>query len=420
MGEELFEMSLREVRIVGIGKSLPGKAITNEYLLDHCNLTDNDKWTKEKALKWTTEKLGIETRYVARDYTDGRIHTNAPYPGYENSTLCANAIRNALENAHMPKDEVDMIIVATATPDYPIPGTSPIVQEKLDIKECAVLDVRSACCGSLTAVITAMQYLRSGFFKTIAVCGSDVGSIFGNLDKDSPNYERQDFVNAMMIGDGAGALILRGFAEDEEKYGIEILYAGLSSIGVGKKPGMWLPLGGSIYPGTPSNIEKGLSFFKHDYRAVLEHGPILFTSALRAALKGANLTIPDIDLFVPHQANGKVAELAPKFGVPKERMFQNFHRVGNTANASVLLCLADIAEENKLREGAYIVVASAESTKWLHASLVLKWTSMTGEKNTAIRVRDPFYQRIYSRFAFFAVTTLLRLRSLTRIFSWRS
>ena len=106
---------------------------------------------------------------------------------------------------------------------------------------------------------------------------------------------------------------------------------------------MWVPLGGSQHLGTLPNIQKGLGSFKHDYRAVLEHGPILYTSAMNDALKATDLSISDISLFVPHQANGRIPELATKFGVPQERMFHNFERYDNTANASVMLCMADIA-----------------------------------------------------------------------------
>ena len=220
-----------------------------------------------------------------------------------------------------------------------------------------------------------------------------------------------------MIGDGAGAVILRGFDEDEEPHGIEILYYGFSSIGLGKKPGMWLPLGGSMHPGTVENVKSGLANFKHDYKAVLEHGPVLFTSAMNDALQATNTSISDISLFVPHQANGKIPELAIKFGVPQERMFHNFERYGNTANASVMLCLSDIADENELAEGDLVLVASAESTKWLYASILLKWTSMTGEKNIRVRKRDSFFRRLYAGFAFWFIRQALAIRTLIgRIF----
>jgi len=400
---------LREVRMIGLGKDLPGPPMTNAELLDVTNLTD-EEWTKEKALEWTTRRLGIVTRHVTRDKTNVPAYVCSP--GCENSSLCANAIRRAAENAGCDLSEIDLIIVATATPDYPVPGTSPLVQEKLNIPECSVMDIRSACCGSLTAFTTAIQYLQTGHYRTVAVVGCDVGSMFGNLDKDSETYTREDFVNALMIGDGAGAVILRGFSENEAPYGIEILHYHFRSIGTGKKPGMWLPLGGSKYPGTLNNISSGLGAFKHDYRAVLEHGPILFTSAMEKALNDTNLSISDISLFVPHQANGQIADLAPKFGVPKERMFQNFERYGNTANASVMLCMADIAEENNLGEGDLVLVASAESTKWLHAAILLRWTSMTGEKRVSSHVRDPWYRRMYASFAFWFVRQLLWARAL--------
>lgn len=410
-------MSLREVRIIGVGSDLPGEPISNEALLDYCNLVDEEDgegaWTREKCLEWIDKRVGIEYRHSSRNVDPpGPVNQFEPYEHTRTSALAANAIRKAVETAGLQVADLDMVIVATATPDFPIPSTATLVQERLGVAECAAVDIRSACCGALQGVITAIQYLQTGYKRTIAVAGCDIGSVFGNLDKDSATYTRQDFVNAVMIGDGAGALILRGFdKETEQAHGIEILHFGMNSIGPGKKPGMWLPLGGSVYPATQKNLDQGLQFFKHDFKSVLEHGPVLFTRAMEEALNGANKSISDISLFVPHQANAQIPQLATKFGVPMERMFHNFERVGNTANASTLICLDEIATENKLGEGELVLVASAESTKWLYASILLRWSSLKGPSKAVVRQRDWFFRRWYSSFAFYAIARLVQVKA---------
>lgn len=216
-----------------------------------------------------------------------------------------------------------------------------------------------------------------------------------------------------MIGDGSGAIVLRGFDEDEEPRGMEILYTKMNSVGMGKTPGMWLPCGGSMYPCNQNSMKKELHYFKHDYRQVLAHGPELYFRGVQDCLQSLHLTYDDIDLFVPHQANGKVPELAEKMGIPKERVFFNFDKVGNTANASLLICLADLVEENTLPEGAKVMLVAAESTKWLYGTLLLKWTSLKGQPCKAIqRKRDSIWRRLYGMFALWTIGKLLTLKKM--------
>jgi len=401
----------REVRIIGSGRHFPPQKYTNAEVLARCNI--------DATPEWMEEKIGIKTRHTVRRTEDPDCFYGSealPMEGYKNSDLCAGAITKALERAGMDKSELDLIIITTCTPDYPVPSTATIVQSTLGIPEVAAIDIRSACCGAMQGLITAMQYLRTGYYRNVVVCGCDVGTVFGNLDKDSPQYCRQDKVNACMIGDGAGALLLRGFDVEsgEKPHGIEILYTRMNSIGMGKPFGMYLPMGGSVCPPTVKRCEEGLQFFKHDYRGVLEHGPELYLRALTDLLENTSYEINDIDVFIPHQANGTISKIAAKLKFPAERLYNDFEDVGNTANASLPIAVDELVEQNKLPEGALVCLGAAESTKWLYAGVLLRWTCLAGENSAQLRGRDPLYARIYARLIVVVATVLLRAQKLKK------
>ncbi|KAL6061402.1 Beta-ketoacyl-[acyl-carrier-protein] synthase III, variant 2 [Balamuthia mandrillaris] len=338
---------------------------------------------------------GIKTRYSSVELPID--HDNMrPSEGNCNSDLCAKAARKALAQAGLDVTDLELILVATCTPDYPVPSTASIVQEKLGIDECAAIDIRSACCGSTQAIVTALQYLQTGYYSCAVVIGSETGSVFGNLTNKRNSFSRGDTVNAAMIGDGAAACVLRAFpsvafsrkqrqeqkAEDEAgERGIEIVYSKLNCIGKGKKPGMYIPGGGSLCPLNEKRVEEGLHYFKHDYRGVLAHGAELYLRALKDGLQGGGVAMGDVDLFIPHQANGKITEIARKMGLPTDRIYSNFERVGNTANASLLLCLDEVVQEDTLPEGAIIMMLAAESTKWLYGTLLLRYSSLKRHDN---------------------------------------
>eukprot|EP01094_Clydonella_sp_ATCC50884_P016651 TRINITY_DN276_c0_g1_i1.p1 TRINITY_DN276_c0_g1~~TRINITY_DN276_c0_g1_i1.p1 ORF type:complete len:457 (+),score=176.33 TRINITY_DN276_c0_g1_i1:25-1371(+) len=405
----------REVRIIGTGRHFPPGKISNKDALHYCNIDATEEWMETK--------IGIKTRHSARagrDAAEGEepFHGSEPRPaeGCRNSDLCAAAITKALARANLDKSELDLIIISTCTPDYPVPSTATIVQSNMEIPECAAVDIRSACCGAMQATITAMQYCRTGYYRTVAICGCDVGTIFGNLDKDSPTYCRQDKVNACMIGDGAGAFILRGFDKEagEKPHGIEILYSTMNSIGMGKPFGMYLPLGGSCLPATVKRCEEGLQFFKHDYRGVLEHGPELYLRALQDMLDNTEYELNDINIFIPHQANGSISQIAEKLKFPAERLFNDFTDNGNTANASLPIAVDELVEKNELPEGALVALGAAESTKWLYAVLLLRWSCLAGENDAKLGERDPLYARLYARALIALASFALRVQKLKK------
>ena len=216
-----------------------------------------------------------------------------------------------------------------------------------------------------------------------------------------------------MIGDGAGAVILRRQDKDEKCFGMEIVYTRMNSVGLGKKPGMFLPGGGSLRPFCQDALKEGLQYFKHDYREVLLHGPELYLRAIQDTFDANNIGFDDIDVYVPHQANGRVPYLASKMGVPEERVFFNFPKVGNTANASTLLCLDEIDRKNEVPTGGLVLLLGAESTKWLYSSILLRWSPLVGEQRSVVQKRSrSIFERMYRFIIFWLLLWFVRIKRL--------
>ena len=441
-----------DIRIIGTGIAVPS-LVTNQdvvEMLPDLGIT----------VEWLETSVGIKQKHVSIDgmqppssssSSSSASSARVPRqvfanrsdlragPGLSNSDLCAQAIRNAIATTRggMSLADIDMIIVSTVTPDVPVPGTSTYVMEKLGLNDVQVMDIRSACCGSTLALQTAVAHLKSGQcgVRVVAVVGSEVGSIFGNLDPSHPAFTRGDAVNAAMIGDAAAALIVTRFDDEEDghhntattdtsaattratrattaPYGIEVLHVESRCIGRGKEPGMHIPCGGCARPFSASVLRDGGHFFHHDFKKVLEHGAELYYAAIQNGLRalGASerfaelrsgggggggvaggpradprgaprpplvaATLADVDFFIPHQANGRITSYAVKMGIEASRCHEHFATYGNTANASLPLGIHLEAERDALPDGGIVMCLAAESTKWLHGTIVLCWHPM--------------------------------------------
>lgn len=537
------------VRITGTGRHVPGHPLTNEEVLALTTLPES------VTAEWITERVRIKTRHCARKMPFER--DGVPEEGQHCSDMAAEAAKNALDMAGLKFGDLDLLVVATATPDFPVPATSTMVQEKLarlyraaeqkargrdsstdqkngnqsqktplggdggaaelggvDLEkvrdtsprqstgvdatenaqsgganagfsagsaapkaaeevvpqtsaghgngvmadmgedfgpkaELAAMDVRSACCGSTQALITALNMLENGYFRTACVVGVDIGSVFGDVLPE-PGVSKMECVNVCMMGDAAGAVVLEAFdviregaegdqedirnAWGERKPGMEISFTTWKSIGSGTPPGMWLPAGGSVHPVSTTAIVNGLHRFHHNFRTVIEHGPDLYLRALKDTLAAMKYSLDDIDCFVPHQANGHVHAIATKVGVPADRVYENFSRVGNTANGSLFLCLDELVrrdttdgsdQEHMLPPGSNVLLLAAESTKWLYGSVLVKYQPLLhlqkGGVENAIaytqRARMSPLQRLYASFVLNVGGYLL---SLKNYFSRRS
>jgi 3-oxoacyl-[acyl-carrier-protein] synthase-3 len=310
-----------QTKITGTGHFLPDKILTNHDLEAFCDTND----------EWIRKRTGIEQRHCAED-SEGT------------SDLALRAAEMALKNAGITAHDLDAIIFCTVTPDQFFPASGNLLQGKLDARNIPSFDINAACSGYMCGMATANSFIQSGMFKTILLVGAEIAV---NL----MTWKYRD--TAVLFGDGAGAAILQA-SDDSE--GIKYIELGTD----GKNHHILeLPGGGSRDPVRLDTINEdsyrilmdGQELFKYAVRKMAELG--------RRALEETGLTVDDIALFVPHQANARIIEAACKrMDMPMEKTVLNLNEVGNTIAASIPLALHDAVSKGRVKEGDYILFAS--------------------------------------------------------------
>jgi len=326
-----FRSSGRPVAIAGVGVHAPEQVLTNFDLERMMETSD----------AWITERTGIRRRHVAE-------------PGTTTFSLATAAARKALDSAGVRAEDVDMILVATSTPDAPFPSVACRVQEQLGAPGSAAWDLLAACTGFVYALGTAEAYVSSGRADTVLVIGSEV--LTRMLDW---NYR----TTAVIFGDGAGAAVLRPASRG----------AGFLSWCLGSD-------GRGYDQITAGNVECG-PYTAHEAKPTIDmKGPDVFKFAVDifirqayACAEEAGLAIEDIDLWVPHQANRRIIEAAARrIGLPMERVVCNIDEYGNTSTATIPLALADALREGRIKSGDKVLIAGFGSGLTWGACL-LEW-----------------------------------------------
>jgi 3-oxoacyl-[acyl-carrier-protein] synthase-3 len=303
-------MTRRSV-VAGVGSALPRRRVTNEELAKTVDTTD----------EWIVERTGIRNRYIASD-------------GETTGTLATDAARRALEHAGVGAREIDIIVLATATPDQTFPSTATKVQAALGIDDCIAFDVHAVCTGFLYALTVADSMLRSGNARTALVIGAETFSRI--LDWD-------DRATCVLFGDGAGALVLR--AEETES---GILATKLHADG--RHNDLLFVDGGPSTTGTVGKLRmKG--------REVFRHAVVNLAGVLNEVLSEAGLTAEDVDWVVPHQANARILDAtAKKLGLPPEKVVVTVDRHANTSAASVPLAFDTAVKDGRIKRGDVVVL----------------------------------------------------------------
>ncbi|MGB7541255.1 MAG: beta-ketoacyl-ACP synthase III [Burkholderiales bacterium] len=299
-------------RIAGTGSCLPPKVVTNDDLAKCMDTTD----------EWIRTRTGIRQRHIAD-------------PSQASSDLGAEAGRRALDAAGVTPGEVDLIIVATATPDYIFPSTACIMQAKLGIKGCAAFDVQAVCSGFVYALAIADKFIRSGQHRCALVVGAEVYSRI---------LDWSDRGTAVLFGDGAGAVVLKAAS----KPGIlaSALHADGSHAGILSVPGN--VCGGKII---------GSPFLRMDGQAVFKFAVKVLDEVARETLAQCGLTIADIDWIIPHQANVRILEAtAKKLGLDLSKLIITVDRHGNTSAASVPLALDVAIRDGRVKSGHKVML----------------------------------------------------------------
>ncbi len=327
--------AIRTVSIIGTGSYVPEKILTNEDLSRIVDTSD----------EWITTRTGIkERRIAARDE-----HT---------SDMATQSALKAMEQAQISSKEIDLILVATATPDMLFPATACFVQKKIGATNAACLDVSAACAGFLFAIEIAQQFIRSHTYDTVLVIGADkLTSITNWTDRNT----------CVLFGDGAGAAILR---HRGGSHGVISTYIGsdgqFSDI-------LFMPGGGSRCPITRDNADMNLATIHMTGKEVYKQAVIAMLSAANKALEQAGLSIDDISCVIPHQANLRIIEgIADRLGIPIEKFYVNLDRYGNTSAAAVAIALDEANRSGRIKPGDYILmVVFGGGLTW--ASTVIEW-----------------------------------------------
>jgi len=319
-------------QIIGWGKYLPQKVVTNRDLTNILDTTD----------EWIITRTGIRERRILGD--DESV-----------STMALEAGRAALEVAGLPPSQLDMIIVATNSPDRMTPASASLVQHALGANGSAAFDAVGGCSGFIYALVTAYQFIATGAYRTILVVGSEA------ITRCVDWHDRSTCV---LFGDGAGAVVVQAtdratdmlsFVLGNDGSGADLLYISHPCDRLTNAP------------------QDGHYYVKMAGREIFRFAVTMMAQASRQVMDAAGLNTSDIDLFIPHQANTRIIQAAAKsLGIPSEKVFVNVDRYGNLSAASPPLALCEAVEEGRVKEGDHIIlVAFGAGLSW--GAVALEW-----------------------------------------------
>jgi 3-oxoacyl-[acyl-carrier-protein] synthase III len=318
--------------ILGSGGYLPAKVLTNDELSRIVDTSD----------EWITQRTGIKERHIAAD-------------GEMTSDLAVHAAREALEDAKLSTSDIDLIVVATATPDYTFPAAAVTVQEKLGMHHGAAFDVQAVCSGFLYALTSADAMIKAGQARKALVIGSET---FSRI------LDWTDRTTCVLFGDGAGAVVLSGEPQPGWRQDRGVLAAHLRSDGRYRD---------KLYvDGGPSN-GGAVGHLRMEGREVYRHAVTMISDVIEDAFKSTGFNAADIDWFVPHQANIRIIDAtAKKLGIPIEKVIRTVDRHGNTSAASIPLALAVAARDGRIKRGD-LVLLEAMGGGFTWGAVLLRW-----------------------------------------------
>ena len=326
----------RKAIITAIGHYVPPNVLTNKDLEKMVDTSD----------EWITTRTGIKERHIL-DKDKGT------------SFMAARAAEMALRERGITPNDVDMILVATVTPDMMFPNTACLVQEAIGAKNAWGVDLNGACTGFVYALATGAQFVENGRYQKVLVIGADkMSSIVDYTDRN----------NCVLFGDAAAAVLLEPSESGEEG----ILDFILKSDGSGGKY-LYMPGGGSLHPASHETVEKRMHYIRQEGRTVFKFAVTGMAEVTEAILQKNNLSGKDIKYFVPHQANLRIIDATGKrLGLAEEQVLVNIDKYGNTTAATIPLGLSELYHEGKLKKGDLVLMA-AFGAGFTWGSLLLRW-----------------------------------------------
>jgi len=325
---------IRSVKIKGTGSYAPNRIVTNQELAEKLATTD----------EWIFNNLGIKERRIAADneYT---------------SDLAYKAAEKAIENARLNAIDIDLIIVATATPDRLAPSTACIVQEKLGAVNAAAFDVNAVCSGFLYAFAIGSQFIAAGMYQNVLIIGADTFSKITNWEDRS----------CVFFGDGAGAAVL-----SHTETGKGLMAVDLYADGTGKH-NFTVPAGGSEMPASIETVEKGLHKFSMNGKAVYDTATRVLPEAITNVLERCSLKVDEVNFLIPHQPSIRILKkTAELLGLPFEKVKTNMERYANTSGGTIPILLDEVNRSGVLQEGDVLVFAAVGSG-WTWGAAAMRW-----------------------------------------------
>jgi 3-oxoacyl-[acyl-carrier-protein] synthase III len=323
------------VSITGLGTHVPERVVTNEDLAKLVDTSD----------EWIVTRTGIRERRFAA-------------PEEALSDISLPAARAALEQAGLTGSDIDLLIVATVTADMQFPSTAALLADQLGALNAGAYDLAAGCTGFMYAIAQAYGMVESGLSRRALVVGADVLSKLMNF---------ADRSTCVLFGDGAGAVVIERVPKDG------FLGFELGADGAGGKD-LNLPAGGSRMPTTAETVATGAHYVQMNGREVFKFATRVLVNSARDVLEQCDLSLEDVDVYVPHQANVRIIDHAVgKLGIPKEKVIVNVDRYGNTSSASIPLALADAAASGRMKTGDTVLMTGmGAGLTW--GSAVMRWT----------------------------------------------
>lgn len=330
MGNNMFASG-----IIGVDCYVPSKIITNADLEKMVDTSD----------EWIKTRTGISERHIAD-------------PETATSDLATLAALKAIEDAGIEAGDIDLIIVATITPDMPFPSTACLVQERIGAKNAACFDLAAGCSGFVYALSVASQFISNGTYRYALVIGAEILSRI---------VDWSDRSTCVLFGDGAGAAVVGRVPEGKGFLSFELGADG------GGADLLKIEAGGSRHPATDESLAKGLHFIRMNGNQVFKFAMNIMGEAAIRALERCGLTAGDIDFFIPHQANSRIIDAAArKLNLDSAKVFKNVDRYGNTSAASIPIAFREALDLKKINEGDIVIlVGFGAGLTW--AASVIRW-----------------------------------------------
>ena len=324
-----------KAKITATAKYLPKKTLTNidlEKMVDTTN-------------EWILSRTGIEKRHLVEE-------------GEATSDMCKNVAKELLKKSNKSPEEIDLILVATSTPDYPVVSTAALVQDKIGATNAWGYDIVAACTGFVYAMETGAKFVESGKYKNVMVIGADtMSSIIDYTDRNT----------CVIFGDGGGGVLLEPSSED-----CGVLDSLLYADGSGYQY-LTVPAGGSLNPASKATVDKGMHYVFQDGKTVFKFAVKNMAEVSKEILDKNDLTGKDVKLFIPHQANKRIIDAAAdRCGLQSEQVLVNINKYGNTTAGTIPIALDDAVEEKILNKGDILLFA-AFGGGFTWGSMLIKW-----------------------------------------------